>query len=82
MPAARPATPARAATREDGPQDGKGDGTVRYAMDGAGRQGPMEQRAVSPETMAAQALGEVDPASGGPVPVINPHGRALLPRAR
>jgi cystathionine gamma-synthase len=32
----------------------------------------MEQRAVSRETLAAQALGEVDPASGGLVPVINP----------
>src|SRR5215467_3109896 len=32
----------------------------------------MEQRAVSPETLAAQALGEVDPASGGLAPVINP----------
>ena len=31
-----------------------------------------EQRAVSPETLAAQALGEVDPVSGGLVPVINP----------
>src|ERR1035441_10932434 len=32
----------------------------------------MERRAVSPETLAAQALGEADPASGGLVPVINP----------
>jgi len=31
----------------------------------------MEQRSVSPETLAAQALGEVDPASGGLSPVIN-----------
>jgi len=30
------------------------------------------RRAVSPETLAAQALGEVDPVSGGLVPVINP----------
>src|SRR2546425_11507931 len=32
----------------------------------------MEQRSVSPETLAAQALGEVDPVSGGLSPVINP----------
>src|SRR5215475_4432736 len=32
----------------------------------------MEQRPVSPQTLAAQALGEVDPVSGGVVPVINP----------
>lgn len=33
----------------------------------------MEQRpALSPETLAAQALGEVDPLSGGLAPVINP----------
>src|SRR5260370_7241645 len=32
----------------------------------------MEQREVSAETLAAQALGEVDPASGGLAPVINP----------
>src|SRR5205809_6192636 len=31
----------------------------------------MEQRSVSPETLAAQALGEVDPVSGGLAPVIN-----------
>jgi len=31
-----------------------------------------EQRAVSPETLAAQALGEVDQVSGGLAPVINP----------
>jgi cystathionine gamma-synthase len=30
-----------------------------------------EQRAVSPQTLAAQALGEVDPVSGGLVPVVN-----------
>src|SRR5262245_18744725 len=38
----------------------------------------MEQRPVSPQTLAAQALGEVDPVSGGVVPVINPsttHGQ-------
>src|SRR5262249_27744643 len=34
--------------------------------------GLMERRAVSPETLAAQALGEVDLASGGLAPVINP----------
>src|SRR5438552_5169612 len=32
----------------------------------------MEQRSVSPETLAGQALGEVDPVSGGLTPVINP----------
>src|SRR6266513_3220482 len=32
----------------------------------------MEQRSVSPETLAAQALGEVDPLSGGLTPAINP----------
>jgi cystathionine gamma-synthase len=32
----------------------------------------MEQRRLSPETLAAQAMGEVDPASGGLAPVINP----------
>src|SRR5438309_8340827 len=32
----------------------------------------MDQPAVSPETLAAQALGEVDPVSGGLSPVINP----------
>src|SRR5262245_37765210 len=32
----------------------------------------MERRPVSPETLAAQALGEVDPVSGGLAPVINP----------
>jgi cystathionine gamma-synthase len=32
----------------------------------------VEQRSVSPETLAAQALGEVDPLSGGLTPVINP----------
>ena len=32
----------------------------------------MEQGSVSPETLAAQALGEVDPVSGGLAPVINP----------
>jgi cystathionine gamma-synthase len=32
----------------------------------------MEQRSVSPETLAAQALGEVEPVSGGLSPVINP----------
>ena len=32
----------------------------------------MDQRSVSPETLAAQALGEVDPVSGGLAPVINP----------
>ena len=32
----------------------------------------MERRAVSPETLAAQALGEVDLVSGGLAPVINP----------
>jgi cystathionine gamma-synthase len=31
-----------------------------------------EHRSVSPETLAAQALGEVDPVSGGLAPVINP----------
>jgi cystathionine gamma-synthase len=31
----------------------------------------MEQRLVSPETLAAQGLGEADPASGGLAPVIN-----------
>jgi hypothetical protein len=31
----------------------------------------MEQRSVSPQTLAAQALGEVDPVSGGLAPVIN-----------
>jgi len=31
----------------------------------------MEQRSVSPETQAAQGLGEADPASGGLAPVIN-----------
>src|SRR5262249_22327 len=34
--------------------------------------GLMERRAVSPETLAAQALGEVDLVSGGLAPVINP----------
>ena len=33
---------------------------------------PMEHRSLSPETLAAQALGEPDPASGGLAPVINP----------
>ena len=32
----------------------------------------MEQRSVSPETLAAQALGEVDPVSGGLAPAIDP----------
>jgi cystathionine gamma-synthase len=32
----------------------------------------MERRSVSPETLAAQAMGEVDPVSGGLAPVINP----------
>src|ERR1700727_427992 len=32
----------------------------------------MEQRSVSPETLAAQALGEADPVSGGLAPVISP----------
>jgi hypothetical protein len=32
----------------------------------------MEQRSVSRETLAAQALGEADPASGGLAPVISP----------
>ncbi len=32
----------------------------------------MEGRSVSPETLAAQALGEVDPVTGGLAPVINP----------
>ena len=32
----------------------------------------MEHRSLSPETLAAQALGEADPASGGLAPVINP----------
>ena len=32
----------------------------------------MEQRAVSRETLAAQALGEADPSSGGLAPVISP----------
>ena len=31
----------------------------------------MEQRSLSPETLAAQALGEADPSSGGLAPVIN-----------
>ena len=31
----------------------------------------MDQRDVSPETLAAQGLGEADPASGGLAPVIN-----------
>ena len=31
----------------------------------------MEQRSLSPETLAAQALGEADPVSGGLAPVIN-----------
>ncbi len=32
----------------------------------------MERRSVSPETLAAQALGDVNPVSGGLAPVINP----------
>ena len=32
----------------------------------------MERRYVSPETLAAQALGDVNPVSGGLAPVINP----------
>ena len=32
----------------------------------------MEHRRVSPETLAAQAMGEVEPVSGGLAPVINP----------
>ncbi|HEV8277299.1 MAG TPA: MFS transporter, partial [Streptosporangiaceae bacterium] len=36
------------------------------------RCGPVEGRSVSPETLAAQALGEVDPVSGGLAPVIHP----------
>ena len=32
----------------------------------------MEQRSLSPETLAAQALGEVDPLTGGLTPVISP----------
>ena len=32
----------------------------------------MEQRSVSRETLAAQALGEADPVSGGLAPVISP----------
>jgi cystathionine gamma-synthase len=32
----------------------------------------MDQRSVSPETLAAQALGEVDPVTGGLAPVISP----------
>ncbi len=32
----------------------------------------MERRSVSPQTLAAQALGEVDPVTGGLAPVINP----------
>ena len=35
----------------------------------------MEHRSLSPETLAAQALGEADPASGGLAPVINPSSR-------
>jgi cystathionine gamma-synthase len=31
----------------------------------------MVQRSLSPETLAAQALGEADPSSGGLAPVIN-----------
>ncbi len=31
----------------------------------------MEQRTLSPETLAAQALGDVDPSSGGLAPIIN-----------
>jgi hypothetical protein len=31
----------------------------------------MKERSLSPETLAAQALGEADASSGGPVPVIN-----------
>jgi cystathionine gamma-synthase len=31
----------------------------------------MERRSVSPETLAAQGLGEADPSSGGLAPVIN-----------
>ena len=31
----------------------------------------MDQQAMSPETLAAQGLGEVDPVSGGLAPVIN-----------
>jgi cystathionine gamma-synthase len=32
----------------------------------------VKQRSVSPETLAAQGLGEVDPVTGGLAPVINP----------
>ena len=32
----------------------------------------MDQRSVSPETLAAQALGEADPVTGGLAPVISP----------
>jgi cystathionine gamma-synthase len=44
----------------------------RPAAGQEGLTGPMEQRSLSPQTLAAQALGEVDLLSGGLAPVINP----------
>src|SRR6516164_11708616 len=52
-----------------GPHDTR---TARQAGDRRGTAaGMMEQRPVSPQTLAAQGLGEADPESGGLVPVIN-----------
>src|SRR5215831_8215704 len=49
-----------------------GQGTIPGTGE-AQEMGTMEQQpALSPETLAAQALGEVDPLSGGLAPVINP----------
>jgi len=41
----------------------------------------MEQRSVSRETLAVQALGEADPVSGGLAPVISPATKGR-PRTR
>ncbi|HEY5989205.1 MAG TPA: PLP-dependent transferase, partial [Streptosporangiaceae bacterium] len=53
-----------------------GTGGDGWAVRPAGRYEPMEQRpqgtSLSPETLAAQALGEVDPVSGGLTPAIHP----------
>jgi cystathionine gamma-synthase len=52
-----------------------GTGGDGWAVRPAGRYEPMEQRpqgtSLSPETLAAQALGEVDPVSGGLTPAIH-----------
>ena len=51
------------------PSAGGGRRTVKAGRER--RHGRMEQGSVSPQTLAAQALGEVDPVSGALAPVIN-----------